>query len=74
MVGIELRACGFEKPRWNAGDMKKYLGRVIWNEKLDAFRTGKQNEKQEVGDYLSVCVLNLEFVELKSCFIRNVFL
>ena len=30
--------------------------------------------KQEVRDDLSVCVLNLEFVELKSCFIRNVFL
>ena len=29
--------------------------------------------KQEVGDDLSICVLNLEFVELKSCFIRNAF-
>ena len=29
--------------------------------------------KQEVGDDLSVCVLNLEIVELKSCLIRNVF-
>ena len=53
---------------------EKVSRKVIWNEKLDAFRTAKQNEKQEVGDYLSVCVLNLEFAELKSCFIRNVFL
>ena len=30
--------------------------------------------KKEVGDDLSVCVLNLEFLELKSGFIRNVFL
>ena len=29
--------------------------------------------KQEVGDNLSVCVLNLEFAQLNSCFIRNVF-
>ena len=28
---------------------------------------------QEVGDDLSVCLLNLEFAELKSCFIRNAY-
>ena len=33
-----------------------------------------KQRRQEVGDDLSVCVLNLEFVELKSCFIRDVFL
>ena len=30
--------------------------------------------KQEIGDDLGICVLNLEFVEFKSCYIRNVFL
>ena len=30
--------------------------------------------QQEVSDDLNVCILNLEFVELKSCFIRNFFL
>ena len=30
--------------------------------------------QQEVSDDLNVCVLNLEFVELKSCFFRNFFL
>ena len=30
--------------------------------------------QQEAGEDLSVCVLNLAFVELKSCFIRNIFL
>ena len=28
--------------------------------------------KQEVSDDLSICVLNLESVELKSCFSRNI--
>ena len=30
--------------------------------------------KQEVGDDVDICVLDLEFVELKSYFIRNVLL
>ena len=31
-------------------------------------------KQQDVSDDLSICVLSLEFVKLKSCFIRNVFL
>ena len=30
--------------------------------------------KQEVGDDVGICILDLEFVELKSYFIRNVLL
>ena len=47
----------------------------LWKQlKVKQIEKYYQLEKQEVGESLSVCVLNLEYVKRISCFIRNFFL
>ena len=47
----------------------------LWKHlKVKQIREYYRFEKQEVGDDLSVCVLNLKYIKPISSFIRNVFL